>query len=255
MFTIAISTFAAVLFTTLLSLIGILFFVFEEKTIRKYLLYAVSLSTGALLGDVFIHILPEMAETGGDRLNEGFAIVLGGIVFSFCIEKIVHWHHCHVLPDDDHHHDHDHHHVGVMSLVGEAIHNFIDGVVIAAAFLASIPLGISTTLAVVLHEIPHEVGNYAVLRHSGFSHWRAVMSNASVSTASILGAAAVLLLGSSFVSLTDRFLPFAAGNLLYIAGSDLIPELHKESRLVQAIGQLLCMLLGIGAMLAILMME
>lgn len=258
MFSTLFPTLVGVLATTLLALVGILFFAIDDRVVRKYLLYAVSLSTGALLGDVFIHILPEMTEAGGEEMGRLFTTVLAGIVFCFCIEKFIHWHHCHVLPNgtdcgaEGHHH---HHHVGIMSLVGEGVHNFMDGVIIAAAFLASIPVGISTTIAVALHELPHEIGNYAVMRHSGFSKWGAVLSNLCVSASSFIGAAGVLVIGSSFAELEAFFLPFAAGNLLYIAGSDFIPELHKESRLGQSVGQVACMLVGIGLMHALTLLE
>ena len=135
------------------------------------------------------------------------------------------------------------------------MHNFIDGLVIAAAFFASIPIGISTTLAVVLHEIPHEVGNVAILLHSGYSKKNALLFNCLSAGSSILGAALVLLFSSSSAALADGILPFAAGNLLYIAGSDLIPELHKETELKKTLGQLVCIVLGMVMMYGIKLME
>ncbi len=250
---IILYTLSAVVLVSLLSFVGIFFFLFEENTIRKSLLYFVSISTGALLGDVFIHIIPELAETSETFLSS-LVILLGGILFSFVLEKFVHWRHCHVLPSDAHHHHH-HHPMGIISVVGESMHNFIDGLVIAAAFLASVPIGISTTLAVVFHEIPHEVGNVAILLHSGYSRKRALLLNCLSAVTSIVGAVIVLLFSASESNLVAFILPFAAGNLLYIAGSDLIPELHKETALRKTLGQLVCIVLGMVLMYGVTFIE
>ncbi len=250
---ITLYTLSAVVLTSLLSFLGIFFFLFEESTIRKSLLYFVSVSTGALLGDVFIHIIPELAETP-ETFSSSLVILLGGILFSFVLEKVIHWRHCHVLPSDAHSHHH-HHPMGIISVVGESMHNFIDGLVIAAAFLASVPIGISTTLAVVLHEIPHEVGNVAILLHSGYSRKRALLLNCLSAVTSIVGAVIVLLFSASDSNFVAFILPFAAGNLLYIAGSDLIPELHKETALRKTLGQLVCIVLGMLLMYGVTFAE
>lgn len=249
---IPLYTLSAVVLTSLLSFLGIFFFLFEESTIRKLLLYFVSLSTGALLGDVFIHIIPDLAESSD--FSKSLYILLVGILFSFILEKIIHWRHCHVLPSDAHAHHH-HHPMGIISIVGESMHNFIDGLVIASAFLASVPIGISTTIAVVLHEIPHEVGNVAILLHSGYSKEKALLFNCLSAATSILGALLVIVLSTTSVALGDFVLPFAAGNLLYIAGSDLIPELHKETELRKTLGQLVCIVLGMAIMYGVKLLE
>lgn len=247
---IVLYTLGSVLVVSLLSFLGIIFFLFEESVMRKSLLYFVGISTGALLGDVFMHIIPEMAENT-DTLQRNLFILLGGILFSFALEKLIHWRHCHILPSGHHHH----HPMGIVNIMGEATHNFIDGLVIAAGFLASIPVGLSTTLAVMLHEMPHEVGNVAVLLHSGYPKKRALFFNFLSGAASIIGAVLVLGFTSFSSTLGDYMLPFAAGNLLYIAGSDLIPELHKETKLKQGIFQLLCIVVGMAMMYAIKMFE
>jgi zinc and cadmium transporter len=239
----------SVIGVSLLSLLGIAFFLLEEKTVRGVLLYAVSFSTGAMLGDVFIHILPDMA--AAPDFNQKLLVVLFGIVFSFAIEKIIHWRHCHAFPEQDHDHHHD---IGIMSSMGESVHNFIDGVVIAASFMAGIPIGISTTLAVVFHEIPHEIGNFAVLLHSGFSRKKAVLFNALSAGTAIIGTLSVFAFSGSH-AFSNQLLPFAAGNLLYIAGSDLIPELHKETLWKKSVIQLLALIAGMGLMYLILKME
>ena len=142
-----------------------------------------------------------------------------------------------------------------MSTMGESVHNFIDGVVIAASYLASVPIGISTTLAVVFHEIPHEIGNFAVLLHSGFRRKRAILFNMLSAGTAVLGTICVLITSRSLESLTVYLLPFAAGNLLYIAGSDLIPELHKETGIRQSLGQLCALLCGMGLMFLTLVVK
>ncbi len=249
----------SVIGVTLLSLLGVVLFFFDERAMKVMLLYFVSFSTGAMLGDVFINILPEMAEQP-ETFGRGTIIVLVGILFAFAVEKLIHWRHCHVLPGHNccgghtaHHHHH--HSVGIMSTIGETFHNFIDGIIIAASFLSSIPLGISTTLAVVFHEIPHEIGNVAVLLHSGFSKRKAILYNVLAATPGLLGALLVLAVGSSFGDTITYMLPFAAGNLLYIAGSDLIPELHKETGLGRGVLQLLAIALGMALMYALLGLE
>ncbi len=246
---------AATVGVSLLSLVGVLFFVVNASLIKRVMFYLISFSTGAILGDVFIHMLPEMAEEG-----EGFAahmlIVLAGLVFSFAIEKIIHWRHCHILEEDDHHaHHHAHHPVGIISLVGEAIHNFIDGIVIAASFIASPAIGFSTTLAVVFHEIPQEIGDFAVLLHSGYSRGKALFFNLLSAFTAVLGAVLTLFLSSMTQSLAEYMLPFAAGNLLYIAAADLIPELHKETGVRKGFLQIVAMLLGMGCMYLLLGLE
>ncbi|HRH94178.1 MAG TPA: ZIP family metal transporter [Candidatus Peribacteria bacterium] len=245
---------------SLLSLLGVAFFFVEEKLMKRVLLYIVSFSTGALLGDVFIHILPEMAESDPASFPKGMLIILAGMLFSFIIEKFVHWRHCHVLPDVEccgggHKHESHHHPVGMLSAIGESMHNFIDGIVIAAAFLASVPVGVSTALAVMIHEIPHEIGNVAVLLHSGYGKRKAVLLNMLSASASIVGALGVIAASGAFSHAATYILPFAAGNLLYIAGSDLIPELHKETRLKQGVLQLLCIAGGILMMYLLLALE
>ena len=251
MFTIVIFSLLSVLAVSLLSLLGILFFLIDPKLIRAVLLYLVSFSTGALLGDVFLHIVPDLAQEKG-LTTEIMLFMLLGILASFTVEKFIHWRHCHVLPEDDHGH---HHSVGIMSALGESVHNFIDGVVIGASYLVSIPLGLATSLAIVFHEIPHEIGNVAVLLHSGFSRKRALQLNMLSAGTAIIGTLAVLVTSSSIGSVTDFLLPFAGGNLLYIAGSDLIPELHKETGARQGIIQLLAMICGMAAMYALLFLE
>lgn len=247
-----------VLAVSLTSFLGILFFVVSERSIHRALISLVSISTGAIFGDVFIHMLPELAENA-EFFPRAMMILLGGILFSFAIEKFIHWRHCHELPseecDHEHDHHHHHHHVGIMALSGEVVHNAIDGIVVAAAFLVSPAVGISTTIAVLFHEIPHEIGNFAVLLHSGFSRKRALMFNALAALSSFVGAL-IVLAASGFAESIELFLlPFAAGNLLYIAGSDLIPELHRYTKPMQGVSQFFFMIVGIGLMGLMILFE
>ena len=242
----------SILLVSMIPVLGIVFLCIREELVRRYILFFVSFSTGALLGDVFLHMIPEMQ--GDSNFVGNMHIILVGIVFSFAIEKVIHWRHCHVLPDgpDDHSHIHP---MGPLNLIGDTIHNFIDGLIIAASYVVSIPVGISTTLAVVLHEIPHEVGNFAVLLHSGYPRKKAVLCMIYAQMSAIVGVVLFLVASSTFTELAKYMLPLAAGNFVYIAGSDLIPELHKETGLRHMFLQLFAMTLGILVMFSITFLE
>ncbi len=236
----------SVFIVSAVSLIGIATFMLNERMVRRWLLTLIAFSTGALLGDVFIHILPEMAENSS-RIAVQFLLVLAGILLSFVIEKGIHWRHCHcsALPESSGHI----HPVGIMNLVGDALHNFIDGALIAGSFLVGPQIGIATTIAVLLHEIPQEIGDFAIMLFSGFTAQRALVINFFTACVAFLGAIVVLCAAGSVPFLEWALLPIAAGNFLYLAGSDLIPELHKESRLSHAFLQLITILIGVGIML------
>jgi len=212
----------------------------------------VSFSVGALFGDVFIHLMPEAFESG---INAYIGIsIIAGIVFSFIVEKFIHWRHCH-LPESTHHH---HKPFVSMNIMGDAVHNFVDGLVIAGSYFVSIPVGIATTIAVFVHEIPHELGNYGVLIHGGMTRFKAILVNVMTALASIAGAIIGIIIVST-ETVGTFLIPFAAGNLIYIAGTDLIPQLHgetcEENTVSKSIWQLVAMLLGIGIMLAMLLLE
>ncbi|MDD5103082.1 MAG: ZIP family metal transporter [Candidatus Peribacteraceae bacterium] len=238
-------TLLSVLLVSLISLVGIVLFSLHERLIRKSLLLLVGFSAGALLGDVFIHIFPEMLEKEGFAFSP-FLLVLGGMLLSFVIEKVIHWRHCHcsALPKDSMHI----HPVGIMNLIGDAIHNFIDGALIAGSYLINPQIGVATTIAVVLHEIPQEIGDFAVLLFSGFTTKRATLFNLLSACTAFAGAIVVLAAAHSLPFLGMYLLPIAAGNFLYIAGADLMPELHKETRLSRAVLQLIVILLGLSVM-------
>ncbi len=239
----------SVLVVSLVSFVGVITLGLQADRLKKILLYLVSFSAGALLGDVFLHLLPELIEEAGFSLSLAFT-ALGGIGVSFVIEKFVHWRHCHVPHSKEHPHP-----FAVMNLVGDGVHNFIDGIVIGASYLASIPLGLATTAAVLLHEIPQEIGDFGVLLHGGFSKGRALFMNFLLALTSVLGALVVFAIGAKVDGILPFAIAFAGGSFLYIAGSDLIPELHKESRVMQSFIQLLCLIAGVAVMAALLLIE
>lgn len=254
MLTPAIATILSVLAISAASFVGLALFSLKAKTLRTVLLELVGFSIGALLGGVFIHILPEIAEELGLTAAVS-GIVLVGFLFSFLLEKYIHWHHCHGGHCD--HHVKDTHHVkpfAYLNLLGDCIHNFIDGIIIAAAYLVSIPLGFATTVAVVLHEIPQEIGDFAVLIHGGFTRTKALLVNFLTALTALLGAGLTLLLRDSIEGIIPYLLPFAAGTFLYLAGTDLIPELHKETRTWRSVAQFVAILAGIGVMSLMLLL-
>jgi len=176
--------------------------------------------------------------------------VISGVVISFIIEKFIHFRHCH-MPITAHHK----HPFAWMNLFGDSIHNFIDGLIIGASYLISIPVGIATTIAVILHEIPQEIGDFGVLVHGGFSVRKAVLLNFLTALTAMLGTVAILVFGDISENLSLFLIPFAAGNFIYIASTDLIPELHKETTIYKSTIQLICFILGVGVMLSLLIME
>ncbi|MBI5152184.1 ZIP family metal transporter [Candidatus Peregrinibacteria bacterium] len=237
----------SVLIVSAISLVGAITIFMKEKT-HTMLMYFVSFAAGGLLGDTFIHLLPEAAENGF-TINISI-FVISGILFSFIIEKFIHWRHCHI-PTSEHHP----HPVAFMNLVGDAVHNFIDGVIIGASYMVSFPLGLTTTLAVILHEIPQEIGDFGILLYGGFSKKKALFFNFLTALTAVLGAVAVFIVGAKVQNLTGFLVPFTAGTFIYIAGSDLIPELHKEVGVKKSSLQFLFFVMGIGIMGLLLLVE
>jgi zinc and cadmium transporter len=236
----------SVLIVSLIAFVGILTFAIKVKKLKKILIYLVSFSAGALFAGAFIHLLPEIVKRVGFSYKISL-YVLGGIVIFFVLEKVVRWRHCHVPMRK-----------GVrsfayMNIIGDVFHNFIDGLIIAAAYIVSFPIGLITTIAVVLHEIPQEIGDFGVLVYGGFSRRKALLINFLSALVAVLGAIVGLVL-SGFVSGIELILiPIAAGGFIYIAGSDLIPELHKETKLLRSIWALVAFVLGIGVMSLLLL--
>jgi len=239
----------SVFIVSLISLMGIFTLAINERKLKNILIYFVSFSAGALFGDVFIHLLPEAAKETGFTISASL-MILFGITVSFLVEKIICWRHCHLPITKTHVHQ-----FAYMNLFGDGIHNFLDGITIAASYLVSLPVGLATALAVIFHEIPQEIGDFGVLLHGGFTKKRAIVYNFLTALTAVLGTTATLTLSYFLTNITPYLIPFAAGNFIYIAGSDLIPELHKEVKLKKGLIQLLYFLFGIGVMAALLLKE
>ncbi len=239
--------FASVLIVSAISLIGIVALGMQEKRLRSVLLYLVSFSAGALLGDVFLHLLPEMVETKFGATEGAYFLV--GIVVFFLLEKFILWHHSH----GDH--DESVHSSVYLTTFGDSLHNFIDGMVIAAAFLVDIRLGIATTLAVIFHEIPQEIGQFAILLHGGWSKAKATWYNFLSALTSIAGALVVVLFASTIDEAPSFLLAFAGASFIYIALSDVVPQLHKEESQRKSIYQVIWLIAGIVLMALLLLLE
>jgi zinc and cadmium transporter len=208
----------------------------------------VSFAIGALLGAAFLEILPHAFEAGD--AHEVAAAVLGGIFGFFVLEKLLLWRHCHTEHcevHDQHTSAHDHGRSGALIIVGDTVHNFVDGMLIAAAFLQSTELGIVTAVAIIAHEIPQEVGDFLILLHSGYTRMRALAMNVLSSIATIVGG----VIGYFSLQLLQAFQPtllgIVAASMIYVAVADLIPGLHRRPELRDTAFQALLIALGIGA--------
>ena len=228
---------------SLLSLVGVMTFFIKEKLLRKLSFYLIAFSAGALIGGAFFHLIPEVTEVS-NTLNIYIYLVLGIVLF-FILERFLKWHHCHEDGECEVHT------FTYMSLIGDGVHNFIDGLVIASAFSVSVDLGIVTTVAVAAHELPQEMGDFGVLIHGGFSKTKALLWNFFSSLTALAGGIIGYLLIDSAENLSLFLLPFAAGGFIYIAMSDLIPEIHKEESLKKSTISFLVFLAGLAFMLFI----
>lgn len=235
---------------SLLSLLGAATLFFNKPFLKRILIFLVSISAGAMFGDVFIHLLPEISKKSDFDLPISLAFILG-ILISFIIERLILWNNCH----DHECTEKDKRAFTYMILYGDSVHNFIDGVVIASSYLISPAVGIASTLAVILHEIPHEIGDFAVLLHGGFSHRKALIANFVSALTALLGALFAFMLTQYVKQFEVYLLAFAASNFIYIAGTDLIPELHKELDRKRAIIQIVFFVLGVMLMLPLLLLE
>jgi zinc and cadmium transporter len=236
------SSLASVVAVSLVSLVGLATLSASERRVRRIATVLVSFAVGALLGDAFIHLIPEAFADGSATLRPSL-LILAGMMLFFLVEKLLRHHHGSL---------HQHHpdeqrgrpELAVINIVGDAIHNFIDGILIAASYLASPTLGISTTVAVLFHEIPQELGDFGVLVHGGWNRRRALLYNLlSASTflvGSILAYAASARIDVSFL------LPFAAGNFVYIAASDLVPEVKHAAGVRDSLIHLIAFASGIA---------
>jgi len=234
---------AATLIISLIAFVGVFTFVLKRELLNKALLVLVALSTGALLGGAFLHLLPEAIIRKDADLSIFLYLLLGFSIF-FVLEQFLQWRHQHTAAPNIKP-------FSYLILVSNAVHNFIDGLIIAASFTISLPLGISTTLAVGLHEIPQELGDFAVLVYGGFGTRKALFFNFITALTAILGGLAGYLASSIMQSSMIYLLPFAAGNFIYIAAADLIPEIKHHTGLGRSILHFTVFLIGIAIMLLV----
>jgi zinc and cadmium transporter len=232
---------------SLVSLAGLATLSLSETSARRLAALLVSFAVGALLGDAFIHLIPQAFEQDAVTLRPSL-LILGGMLLFFVVEKLLR--HEHGLL-------HKHHHpeasgrpeLAAINVFGDAIHNFIDGVLIAASYLVSPALGVATTVAVLFHEIPQELGDFGILVHSGLRVRQAVLLNLVSASAAILGAITALLLGAvSGAAVTLVLIPVTAGGFVYIAAADLIPELQHDRTGRALLLQVSLIALGMGVM-------
>jgi zinc and cadmium transporter len=239
----------SVLGISALSFIGVLALVLKRELLNRSIFILVSLAVGALLGDVFVHIIPKTYEELANPTLISLSII-GGILIFFILEKVLHWHHHTLEHAEDHAHP-----VGKMVLAGDGVHNFIDGLLIASSYMVSVEVGIATTIAVILHEIPQEIGNFGVLIHAGYTPKKALWYNFLSALMAVVGAGVALVLGSITEAFALWLLPITAGGFIYIALSDLIPELHKDKTSGNGLLQVVAIIVGVSCMVALLLLE
>ena len=243
-----IYAFFSVLIVSLISLVGVFTLSIKEQVLRKYIFIFISLAVGSLLGDAFIHIIPETFKDSSNTIVSGLLIIFGIIIF-FALEKFLHWHHHGEDENIPHIHP-----VGNLVLFSDGVHNLIDGIIIGVSFLANIPLGVATTIAVILHEIPQEIGDFTVLLHSGYKRKKALWLNFLSALTAVIGVVIAFIFGLA-EGVISWVLPIAAGGFIYIAVADLIPELHKTKKIKHSIIQIISVIAGILAMLSLLLIE
>jgi zinc and cadmium transporter len=232
---------------SLVSLAGLVTLSLNEARTRRLASLLVSFAVGALLGDAFIHLIPQTFRQDAVTLWPSL-LILGGMLLFFVVEKLLR--HEHGLLHRYHHPEASTRpELAAVNILGDAIHNFIDGVLIAGSYLASPALGLATTVAVLFHEIPQELGDFGILIHSGLSVRRAVLLNLASASVAILGAVAVLLIGSvSGATVAMLLIPVTAGGFVYIAAADLIPELQHDRTGHGLLVQVGLISLGMGVM-------
>lgn len=228
----------ATIFVSFISLIGIFTLSLKDKLLKKILLILVGFSAGTLMGGAFLHLIPESIEKSGS--DNVFPVVIFGFLLFFLMEKML-WRHCHENKCEIHT-------FAYLNLLGDAIHNLIDGLIIAAAFITNIPLGIATMLAVAAHEIPQEIGDFGVLVYGGFGKKKALFLNLLTALTALVGGLMGYFLSPYMGNALTLLLPLAAGGFLYIAAVDLLPEIHKETNNVKTTLSFMFFVLGIGLM-------
>ena len=233
-------TLLSVAIVSLISLIRTFTISINKEVLKNSVFFLVSLAVGALFGDAIIHLIPEALELFGDSTKAAFYIIVGIFMF-FVLEKFLFWHHVH---DEDSSHKHISP-VGRIVLFSDGVHNFLDGAIIAAGYMVSIEVGIATTIAIMLHEIPQEIGDFGILIHAGYTRAKALLVNFFSALIAIVGAIVTLSIGKSVETLIPVLVAIAAGSFIYIAGSDLVPELQKTSDVKKSALQFVAIVIGV----------
>lgn len=227
----------ATLGISLLSLIGI---ILTERIRKEHMHVLVSFAAGTLLGASFLHLMPEGFEEAHEFF---FYFVVGGFLLFFLFEKMIYWYHCHDIECKDHPKKHP---VTYLSLIGDGIHNFTDGIIIAAAFMTDYILGITATIAIAAHEIPQEIGDFAILVNGGFTRGKALLANLGSALMAVLGAVLTFYLLKEVPEYIPYLIGIASGGFVYIAASDLVPEIHKITDMKESLLHFVFMLLGVA---------
>lgn len=224
---------------SLISLIGVISLLLKKHLLNRILLLLISFSAGALIGGAFLHLIPEAAEKGGH--GEVYVLVIVGFIFFFILERYLHWRHCHKDACDIHA-------FAYLNLVGDGVHNFIDGLIIGSSFAVNIPFGIATSFAIIMHEIPQEIGDFGVLVYGGLSKNKALFYNFLAAVTAILGTSIGFVLANMSNNFLKLLMPMAAGGFIYIASCDLIPELHKQQDIKKATLSMAVFIIGVAFM-------
>jgi zinc and cadmium transporter len=242
----------AVLSATFLISLGALIGAFtlssSKKLLNRVMLWLVSLSAGTMMGGAFFHLLPEALEDLPVML---VMIVVVLAYFAFLVmESLMHWHHCHQSEPSDHDHT-----LGYMNLFGDGVHNFIDGLIIAGAFLTSFELGVVTTIAVALHEIPQEISDFGVLMFAGFKRNKALLLNLISGLMTVVGGIVGILAAGYITNIVPYLLAIAAGGFIYISTTDLVPQINDQNKLDKAAQHISIFVLGLVITLSLLLLE
>lgn len=226
---------------SLVSLVGIISLLMKEKLLNKILFILISFSAGSLIGGAFLHLIPEAVEKNA-QLNVYLYVIVGFVLF-FILERYLHWRHCHEGKCEIHAFTY-------LNLIGDGVHNFIDGLIIGSSFVISTSFGITSTFIIIIHEIPQEIGDFGVLIYGGFSKTKALFYNFLSALTAILGTIIGFSLANTSGAFLELLMPIAAGGFIYIASCDLIPELHKQKDIKKATLSIAVFILGVAFMYA-----
>lgn len=250
--------FGAVLLVSVVSFSGLAALSLKDAALRRIIFLFVALAVGSLFGDALIHLIPEALESGiGETLVA--SMVFAGVLVFFALEKFLLWRHAHGTHEESREtllaHAHAPQAIAPLVLTADFVHNAVDGIIIGASFLVSVPVGVATTLAVVLHEIPQEIADFGLLIHAGWRKGKALLWNFFSALSAFLGLLVVFAVGERAEGFVPLAAAFTAGAFLYIAGADLVPELHKTRGARRAAAQVVAVAAGFSVMLLLTVLE